>query len=125
MGFEPMTTEIFYYLFSSVPPRFTKTPNRVITVIGGKKASASCQAFGFPSPKIVWSRGLVPLPQGRTSVSKGTLDILHFDPKDSGPYQCTASNKLGSVSALTTLNYIHRGMSEDNILFFSEKKLGV
>ena len=117
-----MTSEIFYYLFSSVPPRFTKTPNRVITVIGGRKASASCQAFGFPSPRIVWSRGLVPLPQGRTSVSNGTLEISHFDSKDSGTYQCTASNKLGSVSALTTLNYINAGMSEEDILLFSSKK---
>ena len=80
--------------------------------------------FGFPSPKIVWSRGLVPLPQGRTSVSNGTLDISHFDLKDSGTYQCTASNKLGSVSALTTLYYIHIGTSEnDTLLFFSEKKV--
>ena len=104
-----------------VPPRFTKTPNRVIKVNRGKKASASCQAFGFPSPKIVWSRGLVPLPQGRTSVRNGTLDISHFDAKDSGTYQCTASNKLGSVSALTTLYYIHVGMSGDNIFLFPKK----
>ena len=102
----------FFVLFSSVPPRFSKTPNRVITVIRGKEASASCQAFGFPSPKIVWSRGLVPLPQGRTSVSGGTLVISRFELKDSGTYQCTASNKLGSVSALTTLYYINIGMSE-------------
>ena len=119
--FEPMTTEIFYYLFSSAPPRFTKTPNRVITVNRGTNVSASCQAFGFPWPKIVWSRGLVPLPQGRTSVRNGTLDISHFDPKDSGTYQCTASNKLGSVSALTTLYYIHVGMSGDNIFLFPKK----
>ena len=107
---------IFFSLYSSVPPRFTKTPNRVITVNRGKNASASCQAFGFPSPKIVWSRGLVPLPQGRTSVSNGTLHISDFDPKDSGTYQCTASNKLGSVNALTTLNYIHAGMSRDDFV---------
>ena len=93
-----------------------KTPNRVITVNRGKNASASCQAFGFPSPKIVWSRGLVPLPQGRTSVSNGTLHISDFDPKDSGTYQCTASNKLGSVNALTTLNYKHTGMSGDDFV---------
>ena len=39
-----------------------------------------------------------------------------FDPKDSGTYQRTASNKLGSVSALTTLNYIHTGMSGDDFV---------
>ncbi|XP_022809827.1 basement membrane-specific heparan sulfate proteoglycan core protein-like [Stylophora pistillata] len=92
-------------LLVEVPPRFTKIPNRVITVKRGAKASVSCQAFGFPSPNIVWSRGLVPLPQGRTSLSNGTLEILDFGPKDSGTYQCTVSNKLGSVSGLTSLNY--------------------
>ena len=109
-------------MLSAVPPRFTKTPNRVIKINRGKKASASCQAFGFPSPKIVWSRGLVPLPQDRTSVSNGTLDISHFDLKDSGAYRCTASNKLGSVSALTTLYYIHIGTSENDTLLFFPKK---
>ncbi|XP_066023751.1 uncharacterized protein [Pocillopora verrucosa] len=94
-------------LFVEVPPRFTKKPNRVISVSRGTNAFVSCQAFGVPSPKIVWSRDLVPLPQGRTNISKGTLHISDFDPKDSGTYQCTASNKLGSVSALTYLNYIH------------------
>ena len=68
-----------------------------------------------------WSRGLVPLPQGRTSVSNGTLHISHFNPKDSGTYQCTASNKLGSINALTTLYYFNVGMSEGDIPFFPKK----
>ena len=72
-------------------------------------ASVSCQAFGFPPPIIVWSRGLVSLPQGRSTVTNGTLNISNFNPQDVGPYQCKATNKLGSVTALTTLRYVKQG----------------
>ena len=98
-----------------MPPRFIKTPKRVVKVTSGSVASVSCQAFGFPSPKIIWSRGLVSLPQGRTSVKNGTLEISDFGPEDIGIYKCEASNKLGSVSALTILNYAHKGKYSEDI----------
>nr|XP_058970725.1 uncharacterized protein LOC131797121 [Pocillopora verrucosa]XP_058970726.1 uncharacterized protein LOC131797121 [Pocillopora verrucosa]XP_058970727.1 uncharacterized protein LOC131797121 [Pocillopora verrucosa] len=88
------------------PPRFIHTPQRLTKVPANSVASIRCRAFGFPPPTIVWSRGFVPLPQGRTTIAKnGTLIIANFGPLDSGTYQCKASNKLGSVSVLTTLNY--------------------
>ncbi|KAJ7369759.1 ATP-dependent DNA helicase chl1 [Desmophyllum pertusum] len=96
-------------LFVEVPPRFVETPDRVIRVLVNTVASISCRAFGFPSPTIVWSRGLVSLPQGRTTITNGTLNISNFSPQDSGPYQCKATNKLGSVSSLTTLNIVQPG----------------
>ncbi|XP_020623010.1 opioid-binding protein/cell adhesion molecule homolog isoform X2 [Orbicella faveolata] len=92
-------------LFVEVPPEFIKTPDRLTNVLGNSVASVSCRAFGFPPPTIVWSRGLVPLPQGRTTVANGTLKISNFSPEDVGPYQCKATNKLGSVTALTTLHF--------------------
>ncbi|KAL9961757.1 hypothetical protein ACROYT_G030771 [Oculina patagonica] len=70
-----------------VPPQFIETPDRVVKVKGNSEASLSCRAFGFPPPTIVWSRGLVPLPQGRTTVKNGTLNISTFSPQDAGPYQ--------------------------------------
>ena len=48
----------------------------------------------------------MPLPQGRSTVTDGTLNISNFSPQDVGPYQCKATNKLGSVTALTTLHYV-------------------
>ena len=92
------------------PPRFIHTPKRLTKVPANSVASIRCRAFGFPPPTIVWSRGFVPLPQGRTTIAEnGTLIIANFGPLDSGTYQCKASNKLGSVSVLTTLNYDEQG----------------
>ena len=100
----------FVYLFPrAVPPKFIKIPKSVVAVTANSEASLSCQVFGFPQPTVVWSRGLVPLPQGRTTVTNGTLNISNFSRRDAGPYQCKATNKLGSVKALTTLNYVQPG----------------
>ena len=100
---------LFLSIIYSVPPQFIQTPDRVIKVTANSLASVSCQAFGFPPPTIVWSRGLVPLPQGRTTATNGTLNISNFSPQDIGTYMCKATNKLGSVAALTTLRYVRPG----------------
>ena len=100
----------FVYLFPrTVPPQFIEIPKGVVAVTANSEASLSCQVFGFPKPTIVWSRGLVPLPQGRTTVTNGTLKISSFSCRDAGPYHCKATNKLGSVEALTTLMYVQSG----------------
>lgn len=93
-----------------VAPQFIEIPEKVVKVIGNSVASLICRVSGVPPPTIVWSRGLLPLPQGRTTVTNdGTLNISKFSPGDAGTYQCKAINKLGSVSALTTLNYVQPG----------------
>ena len=94
-----------YLLSFSVPPRFTKIPDRDVRVKGYSVTSAVCQAFGFPAPVIQWSKAFGSLPQGRATVVNGTLKIISFSRGDVGTYQCKASNKLGSVSTLTTLSY--------------------
>ena len=92
------------------PPRFIHTPARLTKVLANSVASVRCRAFGFPPPTVVWSREFVSLPQGRTTIAKnGTLIIANFGPLDSGTYRCKASNKLGSVSVLTTLHYDEQG----------------
>jgi len=103
---------MFLFLFvPPVPPQFIEIPDKVTKVTGNLVASLSCRALGFPPPTVVWSRGLVPLPKNRSTVTNGTLNILNFSPEDAGPYQCKATNKLGSVTALTTLNYVPPGKS--------------
>ena len=107
-----LTYLLFFFFIHLVPPEFINTPDRLTKVIGNSVASVSCRAFGFPPPTIVWSRGLVPLPQGRSSVINGTLNISSFSRQDVGPYQCKATNKLGSVTALTTLHYVNQGKNQ-------------
>ena len=53
----------------------------------------------------------MPLPGGRTAVANGTLNISNFGPQDVGTYLCKATNKLGSVEALTTLRYVQPGVN--------------
>ncbi len=91
--------------FVSVPPQFTVIPEQEVRVKGNSVASAACRAFGFPAPIIQWSRAFASLPEGRVTVINGTLNITGFSAKDVGTYQCKATNKLGSVSTLTTFSY--------------------
>jgi len=89
-----------------VPPRFTEIPKQVIKVKKGKVASVTCRAFGSPPPVIQWSKAFASLPKGRATVENGTLKITSFMLKDVGTYQCTATNKMGSVSLSTALNIV-------------------
>lgn len=88
-----------------VPPRITKAPNKVITVKEGSTATLVCQAFGFPSPVIQWSKAFSSLSQGRATVVNGTLTISLFSLQDVGSYQCKATNKLGSATTATSLQF--------------------
>ena len=41
----------------------------------------------------------MPLPAGRTEVNQGTLKIKNLNPADSGSYECTATNTMGTKKA--------------------------
>ena len=41
----------------------------------------------------------MPLPAGRTEVNQGTLIIKNLIPADSGLYECTATNTMGTKKA--------------------------
>lgn len=116
--YDDMNLSLYTFFFINlVPPEFTKRPDRFLRVMGKSDASIPCRAFGFPPPTIVWSRGLLSLPKGRTSVTNHNLTISNFSPEDAGVYQCKAGNKLGIISALTTLNYVPPG--QEQIVNFS------
>ena len=92
----------FSFSFHAVPPKFIVEPERLARAKNNSEVSLSCQAIGFPKPDISWSRRHGSLPRGRTSVINGTMNISSFNSEDYGTYQCKATNKLGSVTALTT-----------------------
>ena len=67
-------------------------------------ASLTCEAFSHPPPVITWTSIVGALPNGRSNVNNGVLTIQDFTIADTGTYVCDASNKLGSVTAVTTLS---------------------
>ena len=80
-------------------------PDRFLLIDEGSVAVITCEAFSYPPSVITWKRVLSALPKGRNTVRYGTLKIQDFSIADSGTYVCTAANKLGSVSAVTTLGF--------------------
>lgn len=80
-------------------------PDRLLLIEEGTTAAVTCEAFSYPPSVITWTRAFAALPKGRTSVKNGTLNIENFSKEDSGTYVCTARNKLGSVTAVTTLGF--------------------
>ncbi|CAH3198225.1 unnamed protein product [Porites evermanni] len=91
-------------LIVEVSPRFTRVPGRFLVIEEEAVASVTCEAFSYPPSVITWTRPLVALPRGRSSVTNGTLTIQDFSAVDTGTYVCTAKNKLGSVTAVMALN---------------------
>ena len=63
----------------------------------------TCQADGYPPPKLTWIRLVMPLPTGKTEVKEGKLTIRNLRPVDSGLYQCVATNSLGTKKATMNL----------------------
>ena len=63
----------------------------------------TCQAEGYPPPKLTWIRLVSSLPVGKTDVKEGRLTIRNLRPVDSGLYQCVATNSMGSKKATMNL----------------------
>ncbi|KAL9970485.1 hypothetical protein ACROYT_G022868 [Oculina patagonica] len=66
----------------------------------------TCHATSFPPAVITWSKVHGKLVQARAVVKDGQLSITNSEKKDSGLYECKATNKLGHDSAFTQLNVV-------------------
>ena len=99
----PKTTEI-------VPAH----KKRYKTVIGSSISSPAsvaitivCQANGVPTPTIKWSQNGVLLERSTKTVkilNRGRLRIKSLTVNEIGRYECTASNILGSDSAISRID---------------------
>ena len=85
-------------------PIFTSLPQSLITPKQRSTLQATCQADGFPKPVINWTRLVMPLPAGKTVVNGGVLTINNLSPADSGFYECSATNSMGTKKA--TMNVV-------------------
>ena len=63
----------------------------------------SCKIFGFPPPKIKWTRPFRPLPVGHHVKAGKELVIKNTQWKDKGPTMCRGDNHLSHVYALIVL----------------------
>ena len=92
-----LTADIFQqnFLYIAAYPSFTKEPPRSILLISGENVSIQCNASGIPQPVVKWIRRPSPPPNGRQHDNGGVLTISNALPRDSGDYECVASNKRG------------------------------
>ena len=84
-------------------PIFTKKPSSLVSKMESATIQETCQAEGYPPPKLTWIRLVSPLPVGKTNVKEGNLTIMNLRPIDSGMYQCVATNSMGSKKATMNL----------------------
>lgn len=100
---------------SSLPPVIQQPREEHLFLFPGRPVYAHCSARGAPPPTLRWR-----IPDGtlvRPSqflhgnlfvLSNGTLHIRGVGPKDSGNYECTASNAVGADKRTVRLD-IERG----------------
>lgn len=87
------------------PPALQIYPQNLQPVILGGSADLQCRvSAGFPAPEVHWARQ-----DGHTfgsnivSLPGGLLRLTNITINDGGSYQCTATNEVGSTSALAQI----------------------
>ena len=81
------------------PPHFKIKPPDVIYVKTGDSLSLSCEAFGTPSPAIIWLKDKFLLEEsGNLKIEPNELRIRNIQQGDIGDYTCQAKNNEGAVS---------------------------
>ncbi|XP_065913065.1 hemicentin-1-like isoform X2 [Dysidea avara] len=95
----------------------TPSENTTTVITEGDTTTITCEAIGYPPPTIEWSRTSGTL-SGRVSVSDSVsvptgngnvtsvsvnLTMTNANREDTGLYECSASNSIGSDSANTSV----------------------
>uniref|UniRef100_A0AAQ5ZDB4 Heparan sulfate proteoglycan 2 n=1 Tax=Amphiprion ocellaris TaxID=80972 RepID=A0AAQ5ZDB4_AMPOC len=96
--------EVFVEGGPQVPtvPR-ASVPEPLMVVVEGQTATLRCDAHGFPSPKITWSKLRSPLPW-RHKVVNNSLVLPTVGRQDSGEYICSATNNMGTTDVTIMLD---------------------
>ena len=61
---------------------------------------------GFPPPVITWFKVHDSLVKSKVAMKDGQLSIIAAQKRDSGLYECKASNHLGNETSVTQLNVV-------------------
>ena len=113
----PITTTVLNLwcgIFAGVPV-LTKVPSSLATPYEGSDFQETCQATGYPIPKLSWLRLGMPLPAGRTEVKSGNLTIRNVRLSDGGSYECAASNSMGTKKARISLAVQRNPVMKGNV----------
>ena len=95
--------------FSKYPtdkPKISLSPGPTYFEKGKNITLPKCHVTSFPPAIITWSRVRGELAYSRTVMKDGQLSIISAQKRDSGFYECKASNDLGEDSALTHLSVL-------------------
>ncbi|KAL4648467.1 leucine-rich repeat and fibronectin type III domain-containing protein 1 [Arapaima gigas] len=95
--------------FICEPPLITKHQATKSYVMEGQGVTLKCKALGDPDPTIHWRfpDGKLVHNSSRTILyDNGTLDILITTLKDSGAFNCVASNAAGIATASVEVNMV-------------------
>ncbi|ELW66099.1 MAM domain-containing glycosylphosphatidylinositol anchor protein 1, partial [Tupaia chinensis] len=94
---------------TTAPPALKLSVNETLVVNPGENVTVQCLLTGGdPLPQLQWSHGPGPLPLGALAQG-GTLSIPSVQARDSGYYNCTATNNVGNP-AKKTVNLLVRSM---------------
>lgn len=80
-----------------------------VTTLTGTPVAITCNATGFPVPKITWMRGFTAITGSDAQsliMSPGKINLLRASKRDSGVYFCTASSPGGHVSAASNVTFV-------------------
>lgn len=82
-----------------VPPLILDSSSRGLIVGAGDTFTLSCNATGYPHPKVSWRRennGL--LPTGGVVAKGNTITVYNATKEDRGVYYCIADNGVGKAA---------------------------
>ncbi|KAG7477685.1 hypothetical protein MATL_G00072180 [Megalops atlanticus] len=88
-------------LVPSVPR--ASVPEPLMLVVEGQTATLRCDAHGYPTPSVTWSKLRSPVPW-QHKVVNNTLILPNVGRQDSGQYICNATNNLGTTEVTVMLD---------------------
>jgi len=86
-------------LIVNVLPQFTVKPPDKIERYHGQSVTMNCSAKGHPVPSITWTKCKGDIPEERTQMEGGQLEIYSLTAGDSGTYICSAQSEFVHVEA--------------------------
>lgn len=119
--FGKTTLEFLLKITGTEAPKFEETSKNenILQIAPGEKAYLSCSLTGGkPKPSVLWYHNQLPVNIGHSRFQQhdnGSLTISQIGKFDGGTYVCVASNPLGSIKKVFTLQTYEPPKFEENL----------